>query len=254
VNRSAWLAHLHSNDRARLRLLCLPYAAGGASLYRFLARVLPGTVLEGLDIWAVEYPGHGERHSEAPFRDFSSLADALTDAAGFLHAQETVLFGYSLGAMLGFELALRWRDRTGGSPAALLVAACAAPQFTTPGHDVTSSPAALADFLGWQEAEAARSVAQRWPWFQAVFGLRRTYSYTPGQPLACPITAFGGADDTDVSEEALAGWSAQSALMGSFAYHLLPGQRHLFLRDPLFLRLLGRSLQSYVELPQFQTV
>lgn len=254
MKRSAWLAHLHSNERARLRLLCLPYAAGGASLYRFLPRVLSSTLLEGLDIWAVEYPGHGERHGEAPLRDFSSLADALTDAVGLLLAQETVLFGYSLGAMLGFELARRWRERTGGSPSALLVAACAAPQFTTSGPDVTSSPAALADFLGRQNAEAARSVAQRWPWFQAVFGIRRTYFYTPAQPLACPITAFGGTDDADVSEEALVGWSTQTALLGSFAYHLLPGQRHLFLREPLFLRLLGRSLQSSIELAQFQAV
>lgn len=256
MNRSAWLAHLHSNDRARLRLICLPYAAGSASAYRYLARVLPASLLECLDIWAVEYPGHGEHLGVTPSRDFSALADALFDAVAFLCAEETVVFGYSLGAMLGFELARRLRDRTGRSPAALLVAACGAPQLTSDGPDVTASPAALAEFLGRQDAAAAsaREVAQRWRWYQAVFGLRRTYRYTDDRPLVCPITAFGGAEDEEVSEAALRGWREQTAHPGLFAYHLVPGQRHLFLRHPPFLRLLSDSLLTCVERGRLQPV
>ena len=252
MKHASWVACVHSHDGARLRLLCLPYAAGSAATYRFLARVLPGALLEGLEIWAVEYPGHGERSGEAPYSDFSALADGLADAVAPQLTQETALFGYSLGAMLGFEVARRLRDRTGEGPSALFVAACGAPQLTIAGPDVTSSPEALAAYLGQQAAVTAdaREIAQRWPWFQAVFGLRRTYRYASGQPLACPITAFGGADDDDVSEETLRGWQEQTTLRGSFSYHLLPGQRHLFLKQPLFLRLLTRSLLACVELAQ----
>jgi len=85
----------------------LPYAAGGASTYRFLSRVLPDTLLQELEIWAVEYPGHGERSAEAPVSDFSALADALAGSLAPLFSTETVLLGYSLGAMLGFEVARR---------------------------------------------------------------------------------------------------------------------------------------------------
>ena len=248
MKHASWVACVHSHDRARLRLLCFPYAAGSASTYRFLARVLPDTLLEALEIWAVEYPGHGERSGEAPYSAFPALADGLTDAVAPLFTPETALFGYSLGAMLGFEVARRLRDHTGEGPSALFVAACGAPQLTIAGPDVASSPEALAAYLGQQAAVTAdaREIAQCWPWFQAVFGLRRTYCYPSGQPLACPITAFGGADDDDVSEEALRGWREQTTLRGSFSYHLLPGQRHLFLKQPLFLRLLTRSLLAWV--------
>jgi len=142
-------------------------------------------------------------------------------------------------------------------PSALLVAACGGPQFPASGQGhVTASPEALATYLGKQGAAAAgpREVAQRWPWFQAVFGLRHTYRYFPGPPLACPITAFGGAEDEEVSEAALHGWREQTTHSGSFAYHLLPGQRHLFLRHPPFLRLLSRSLQASVERGQLLAV
>jgi medium-chain acyl-[acyl-carrier-protein] hydrolase len=253
VNRSAWLVYLHSSARARMRLLCLPYAAGSAATYRFLARVLPDRLLEDLDIWAVEYPGHGERLAEAPYRDFSEMADALTEAVASLFARETTVFGYSLGAILGFEVARRLQERAGVSPAALLVAACGAPHLTTPGPDLTSSPAALAGFLKGQDAGASqREVAQRWPWYQAVFGVRRTYRYTAGLPLPCPITAFGGVQDEEVSEAALWGWREQTS--DTFAYHPLPGQRHLFLRHPPFLRLLAGSLLTCVERGQLQPV
>jgi medium-chain acyl-[acyl-carrier-protein] hydrolase len=255
VNRSAWTVPLHRNEGARMRLLCLPYAAGSAATYRFLTRVLPARLLENLDIWAVEYPGHGERLGEAPYRDFSTLAEAMTGAVAFLFARETAVFGYSLGAMLGFELARRLRDRAGVSPAALLVAACGAPQLAPAGPGITSSPAALTAFLIGQDAGAnPHEVAQRWPWHQAVFGVRRTYRYTAGPPLPCPITAFGGAQDEEVSEAALWEWREQTTQVGSFAYHLLAGQQHLFLRQPPFLRLLAGSLLTCVEHSQLQPV
>src|SRR3979411_2483679 len=43
--------------RTRLRLYCLPYAGGSASVFRSWCDLLPPNV----DVWGVEYPGHGSR-------------------------------------------------------------------------------------------------------------------------------------------------------------------------------------------------
>jgi medium-chain acyl-[acyl-carrier-protein] hydrolase len=227
MKHSCWLIPVHHNEYAPVRLLCLPYAAGGASLYRFLAHVLPAGLLAHLNIWAVEYPGHGTRIGEAASQNFFSLLDALFPAVASFFEQETVLFGYSLGAMLGFEVARRVRDRMRVTPSALLVAACGAPQYPAASP---FSPSARRTCLGQRDAEE-------------VIRLRRTYHYVDAEPLACPITAFGGAQDEEVSEAALHRWREQTR--DGFTCHLISAQ-HFFLRHPLFLHLLADSLHICV--------
>ena len=254
--QTRWVTCVHDNDRALLRLLCLPYTGGSTSMYRFFPHVLPAELLERVEIWTVEYPGHGARAHEPPAGTFSALADGLAEALGPLIVHPAAWLGYSLGAMLAFEAALRVREVRGTTPSALFVAACEAPQFATTGTGAPSSAAELAaalQHMGGTRVEV-QQIEQRWPWYQAVFGLRGTYRYAPCQPLDCPITAFGGADDPGVSVEALQGWQIQTARRDSFAYHLLPGQRHLFLRHPTFLRHLAHSLMQCAEQQALQCV
>jgi medium-chain acyl-[acyl-carrier-protein] hydrolase len=255
-SKTRWVTCIHNNDRALLRLLCLPYTGGSASIYRFFPHVLPADLLERVEIWAVEYPGHGKRAHESPSGTFSALADGLAEAVGPLLAHPAAWLGYSLGAMLAYEAALRVREARDTTPSALFVAACEAPQFAVASTGAPSSAAELAGTLqhmGGIGVEV-QQIEQRWSWYKAVFGLRDTYRYAPCQPLECPITAFGGADDPGVSVEALQGWQMQTARRDSFAYHLLPGQRHLFLRHPPFLRQLARSLMQCVEQQALQCV
>lgn len=255
-SKTRWVTCIRDNDRALLRLLCLPYTGGSSSIYRFLPRVLPPELLARVEIWAVEYPGHGTRAHETAAGTFSALADGLTEAVEPLITHPTAWFGYSLGAMLAFEAALRLQEVRGTTPAALFVAACEAPQFATASTGAPSSAGELAGALQQMGGLSVdiQQIEQHWSWYQAVFGIRGTYRYTPCRPLDCPITAFGGADDTGVSVEALQGWQLQTARGGSFAYHLLPDQRHLFLRHPSFLRMLARSLMQCVEQYALQCV
>lgn len=41
--------------------------------------------------------------------------------------------------------------------------------------------------------------------------LTETYAYTSEQPLDCPITAFGGQQDGNVTRETLAAWEDQTS-------------------------------------------
>jgi medium-chain acyl-[acyl-carrier-protein] hydrolase len=68
-----------------------------------------------------------------------------------------------------------------------------------------------------------------------------TYTYAPQKPLPCPITAFGGLQDVDVSAEALQAWQAQTT--ASFSQRMLPGN-HFFIHSDqtLLLQLLTQEL------------
>jgi surfactin synthase thioesterase subunit len=53
-----------------------------------------------------------------------------------------------------------------------------------------------------------------------------TYRYRKAAPLSCPISVFGGADDTTVRPEDLAGWHRHST--EPFTLRTFPGG-HFFL-------------------------
>ena len=64
------------------------------------------------------------------------------------------------------------------------------------------------------------------PLLRADFALNETYVETPGEPLACPITAFGGDADPEVTVDDLRLWSERTT--GPFQLHVYPGD-HFFL-------------------------
>ena len=49
------------------------------------------------------------------------------------------------------------------------------------------------------------------PTLRADFLLCESYEYSPDAPLECPLSIFGGKEDADVSNEALAAWAAETS-------------------------------------------
>jgi surfactin synthase thioesterase subunit len=70
-----------------------------------------------------------------------------------------------------------------------------------------------------------------------------TYGYSAGEPLACPISAFGGTDDATVSLDELEAWREETT--GPFKVELLPGD-HFFIESaaPWVLRTVSATLTA----------
>jgi medium-chain acyl-[acyl-carrier-protein] hydrolase len=66
------------------------------------------------------------------------------------------------------------------------------------------------------------------PALHADFTVCAEYVYTPGAPLKCPISAFGGDDDTEVAEEDVGAWRDQT--VRAFSMRIFAGD-HFFLRS-----------------------
>lgn len=214
-----------------MRLFCLPYAGGSARVFQDWAADLPDSV----DLRTLELPGRGLRLTERPLDRLEAVVEDLMGTVLRDSDLPVAIFGYSYGALLGFELAWRLERIHGIRPAALLVAAARAPIWPRPLTRLGGLPdAELIDGLRVMNGTPHELLAHRelmqimLPVVRADFNVAEHYQYRPGPLPSCPITAFCGSADPVVSREAMEAW-AECTLSG-FALHELPGD-HFFLRE-----------------------
>jgi medium-chain acyl-[acyl-carrier-protein] hydrolase len=163
------------------------------------------------------------------------LIAALADAIQPHLAEPFAFFGHSMGAAVAFELARELRRRSQPGPFCMMVSAARAPQFRlnhVPGPE--PSDAELIEGLRSLQGAPVEVLENRelmqllLPALRADTSLYRNYIYAPEPPLACPIRAFGGADDPSIRPEHLEAWREQTS--SSFDMRLFPGG-HFFFRQ-----------------------
>ena len=81
-------------------LFCFPYAGGSISALRPLAEHVSPTV----DVHIASLPGRASRFAERPVKQLSTLVSALADAIDQTQPERFVLYGHSMGGILGFEI------------------------------------------------------------------------------------------------------------------------------------------------------
>jgi len=195
----------------------------------------PHSLTPEVEVAAVELPGRWGRMKEAPFRRLEPLLDALAQAITALPSCELAFFGHSMGALIAFELARELRRKGGPQPQHLFVSGRPAPQL--PQTDPVTFDLPEADFIREihklngtpkEVMEHEELMELMIPVIRADFELIQTYEYHHEEPLECPISAYGGLEDSEVPRAELAQWKNQTS--SGFALHMLPGD-HFFLRS-----------------------
>jgi medium-chain acyl-[acyl-carrier-protein] hydrolase len=226
---TTWLPYSKSRPNASLRLFCFPYSGSGASIFCRWANELPPTI----ELCPVQLPGRENRMAEPPYTEVKPLAEALASGLWPYLDRPFAFFGHSLGALVSFELARQLRKQSGPSPIHLFVSGCGAPQVMHRDITISTLPEPelieqLRQFNGTPEevldnAELRELVI---PIIRADFAICETYTYQVEEPLGCPISAFGGLRDPEVSHEQLEAWREHTA--SSFSVRMFPGD-HFFL-------------------------
>lgn len=189
-------------------IICLPPAGAGPSLYR---------AWRGLDqnLSTPSLPGRENRLREAVPTSLNALADVLTDELIPTLPARYVWFGYSMGAILAFEITRRLNACGAPLPEALFVLASNPPdtlldtstQFHT--LDEAAFWAELARIGGTPDEVLAHPEIRELfePTLRADFRNCETYDApSDGFRMPCPVHVFVAQQDHMVSEESAQGW------------------------------------------------
>lgn len=227
---NSWIIQYQSSPQAKLRLFCFPYAGGGASIFRGWFRELPSWI----EVFGIQLPGRENRLKEPLFTDMASLMKQLIpNIHGYLD-RPFAFFGYSLGALISYELACQLRSRQLPMPIHLYVAAREAPHIPTaePIYQLTDKAfiEQLCRYGGMPEflLQNEELLELFLPILRADFTVNETYSYIETGRLNCPISVFGGLQDTTGMQDELEAWSHHTSRQ--FNLTMLPGD-HFFFRS-----------------------
>jgi medium-chain acyl-[acyl-carrier-protein] hydrolase len=245
-NPAPWFNSPQTGQPPRLRLFCFPYAGGSALIYRGWENYLPA----GVSVWSAQLPGRGSRYKEPPYVSMPAVVSAVTQVIEPFLDLPFAFFGHSMGAMMSFEMAHAVSEKFHKQPKHVFVSGSGAPHLprtTTNIHDLPDDKfiTRLKELNGTppEVFENPELLLMMMRTLRADFEIAETYSLFSGPPLDCPITAFGGQDDSQVAKENLEVWKIQTS--NSFNSWILPGD-HFFLHtsESIVLRILSQHIRT----------
>ncbi|KOV68808.1 hypothetical protein ADK64_07260 [Streptomyces sp. MMG1121] len=212
-------------------LVCLPHAGSGAFQFRGW-QALAGPEVA---VVAVQLPGRENRWREEPATRAADVVEDLAPALAARLDRPYLVFGHSMGALLGYEAARALGNRFGLWPLGVVASACRAPDDQgeptgTAGLSDRELVAELAaeGFVPEQAVGNDKLVSLLARPLRADLTLCDRYLPPATDPvLPCPVHAWRGRDDLGVTDEHSRRWSAWSAapagvrrFTGGHLYHL----------------------------------
>ncbi|MCI5044045.1 MAG: alpha/beta fold hydrolase [Aquisalinus sp.] len=213
---------------AKIRLICVPHAGAGASIYQKWSSLLPETI----EVLALQLPGREERLAESPFIHWQPMQESIYGALKRLPPGPVALFGHSLGALIALDAA-RHLSLNGKRLKHLFVSGRHWPGETL--EDKVDSSQLSDDGLlnlftarygaqgpAMENPEVREMVL---PVLRADFSLLMSCPDMRASPLPCPITVFSGSRDPGTANMNLHLWQTETE--AEFSHHVIPGG-HLF--------------------------
>ena len=239
-----WLRRYRPARNATVRLVCLPHAGGSAAYFLPVAAALS----PGADVVAIQYPGRQDRRAERPIDDMAVLADRIHAILRRQPEMPLVLFGHSMGAVIGFEVTRRL-EADGHGPMRLIVSGRRGPATyrneTVHLRDDDGIIAEVRKMSGTASSVLGDDEIMRaaLPALRADYKATETYTCPPEVTVNCPITALTGDNDPKTNLDEAKAWATHTT--GAFDLHVYAGG-HFFLTDHAgeILKLIGQHLRA----------
>jgi len=201
-----------------------------------------------VDVVAVEYPGRGGRRRETLLTRVPDIVDTLVPEIVTQIDQPFALFGHSMGGLVVYEL-LQALKAYGVQPICAFMSGCRPPSIKRSEKNLHELPDTefieeLRKFNGTPEALLADAelMSLAMPILRADFEAVATYPRIEAL-LSCPIFAYGGMGDENVTLEELERWREMTRAKRTV--RVFPGD-HFFLHSEglTLLRVLLRDMVS----------
>lgn len=243
--KNPWFIFAQNNTNAEVRVFCFPYSGSGATTFNNYIKELS----EKTEVITLELPGHGNRLLEKPFTDLNNLINTIYKEIKPYLDKKFVFLGYSLGALLAFELTRKLRRENQPLPKKLFLCAYRAPQIAKFSALYKSEDEVLLSEIrrlgGTPDAISQNPEMMKLvlPIFRADLEILEKYQYLPEEPLETPLCVFGGQTDKDFPSSELKMWQEQTK--EKFQFHLIEGN-HFFLHTHQkdFFKILLQELEN----------
>ena len=107
-----------------VQIICLPYAGGNRYSFKGFANQLT----DYLDFKTLELPGRGKRFKQPLLDDFFAMVDDIYQQILPRLDRDYILYGHSMGGILGNALIHKLKTNKKKTPLFFLVTGCSAPQ------------------------------------------------------------------------------------------------------------------------------
>ncbi|KAJ7387096.1 hypothetical protein OS493_004060 [Desmophyllum pertusum] len=227
---SKWLRCVYEKHSAELRLICFPWAGGGAAFYAKWGKKFASEI----EVHGVCLPGRESRFLE-PFNVNnwkSLLKDFCDDVHGILKEKPFAFWGHSLGARLCFEAARYLKLHYDIQPVHMIISSATAPQIprTVLNVSTLSDDDLIQKIRNWGGTPKAlmankgmMKIAVRV--LRADLTLLQNYRFEANDNaiIDCSLTCFDGSEDLHEQD----GWT--ELIQGPFKRHILPGGHFYFM-------------------------
>ncbi len=221
----SWLRRFHPVPDPVARLVCCPHAGGSASSYFTLSKDLAERAR--VEVVAVQYTGRQDRRTVPAEPDIQSIAARIAEELSGWADRPLSVFGHSMGATIGYELARLLQASDVPGPVRVIVSGQRSPALQSSDPVAARDEEALVrelservggspELLGDPDVLAMVLAPLR-----ADYAALHAYRHRPGPLLSCPVTALVGASDPQVGADQAAGWSEVTT--GPFDLRVLQG-------------------------------
>jgi surfactin synthase thioesterase subunit len=191
-----------------MNLICLPFAGGNIYSYQDFAKLAPSF----LKVIPVELPGRGTRIREKLLRDIDQMVnDIFNHVLPYLNDKPYMIYGHSMGTLLGYLLTKRILKEGLPAPKQLIFTGARAPSSRNSEEKRYLLPkdkfiAKLIEYGGSpDEILRDESVMEFFePIIRADFEGVENYVHSASEPFDIPIYVMIGLDEPTTYEEALA--------------------------------------------------
>lgn len=199
----------------KMNLICLPYAGGNIYSYLGYAKLAPSY----LNLIPIELPGRGVRMKEKLLRDIDQMVeDIFVQTQPHLNDKPYIIYGHSMGAILGYLLTKRILKEGMSAPRQLIFTGARAPSVRDleQKRHLLSKDKFIAKLIEYggspDEILQDESIMNFFePIIRADFEGVENYIYTASKPLNIPISIMIGKNEPVTYEDAIA-WQNETNL------------------------------------------